>query len=221
MRHLPKRRECLERSREAGPSSAVWDYAIGREEQQLADLEVADIQSQTIDRQYLPTFQLSPGYCNRRTDIAVAFSPEHEDYAPVRRRLLQAGLKPSHMKDAYTSTVTLAHPVETKAANGDREEAQLQLAVFHASALQFLPYDRPPPMVGWTVLGHKWTLFVAYANRADNTVDVRAPSLSRTVGTTDVEALLTLLAVLRSTFAWLRNEYWPRYVALHTVDQPG
>lgn len=99
--------------------TAVWDYAIGREEQQRADLEIADIQSQTIDRQYLPTFQLSPGYCDRRTDIAVAFSPEHEDYAPVRRRLLQAGLKLSHMKDVYTSTVALAHPVEIKAANGD------------------------------------------------------------------------------------------------------
>ena len=197
--------------------TAVWDLSVDLEERRSADLEITDIQSQTIDRRYLPPFQLSPGYCDRRTDVAVAFSPQHANHAPIRERLLQRGVLLSHMKDAYTSTVAVAHPVEIKAAHGDAEEAQLQLAVFNASAIKFLSMDSLP-MLGWTVLGHKWTLFVTWLTEADEVVEVRAPSLSRNVGTVDTEALLTLLAVLRSGFAWLREEYWPRYVSRQTSN---
>lgn len=65
-------------------------------------------------------------------------------------------------------------------------------------------------MPGWTVLDLKWILFVTWLTEADEVVKVHAPSLSRNVGTVDTEALLTLLAVLRSGFAWLPREYWPR-----------
>lgn len=120
------------------------------------------------------------------------------------------------MKDVYTSTVPVTNPVEVKAAHGDAEEAHLQLAVFNASAVKFHSIQSLP-MLGWTVLGHKWTVFVTWLAEADETIEVRAPSLSRNVSTVDAEALLTLLAVLRSGFAWLRKEYWPRYVSHQTA----
>lgn len=101
----------------------MWDLAVDLEERRSPDLEITDIQSQTIDRRYLPPFRLAPGYCDRRTDVTVAFSPQHAKHAPIRECLLQRGLVLSHMKDAYTSTVAVAHPVEIKAGHGDAEEA--------------------------------------------------------------------------------------------------
>ena len=192
--------------------TAVWDVAVDLDERRPADLEITDIQSQTIDRRYLPHFHLAPGYCDRRTDVAVAFSPQHANHAPIRQRVLQKGLLLSHMKDAYTSTIPVTHPVEVKAAHGDAEEAQLQLAVFNTSAIKFLSIESLP------MLGHKWTVFVTWLAKADEIIEVRAPSLSRNASTVDAEALLTLLAVLRSGFAWLREEYWPRYVSHQTAN---
>lgn len=194
--------------------TAMFDFAVHLEEETLADLDVTNIQSQAIDRQFLPRFQSAPGYCDRRTDLAVAFHPHHAEYGSLRQAVCQVGLPLSHMKDAYSSTVALAHPVEIKAANGNAEEAQLQLAVFHASASVFLQRVPQPPMLGWTVIGHKWTLFIAWTTTSGTVVEVRSPSLSRNVGTTDAEALFTLLAVLRSGFEWLRQHYWPKYAAM-------
>ena len=75
------------------------------------------------------------------------------------------------MKDAYSRTVPLAIPFEIKRANGGVEDAQVQLAVFHASAFAFLAENgvKPVemlPMVSWAIIGHEWkpSISVSYTH---------------------------------------------------------
>ena len=126
------------------------------------------------------------------------------------------------MSDSFTRTVPVAHPIEVKTAGGNAEEAQLQLAVFHAATLSFLasldPGSTEPnqdslelqPSLGWAVVGHAWSLYIAWKD-ADGDVRIRSPTLSRPMGTTSFLDLFTLLSVLREGFSWLREDYWSQY----------
>ena len=158
----------------------------------------------------------------RKTDFALAFAPEHSGIALLRQQALDLGLPLSHMSDSFTRTVPVAHPIEVKTAGGNAEEAQLQLAVFHAATLSFLAglnassVGPTPdglelqPSLGWAVVGHTWSVYIAWQD-TDGNVRIRSPTLSRPTGTTSFLDLFTLLSVLREGILWLREDYWSQY----------
>ena len=177
-------------------------------------------QTQSVQDQHLPRI-LSQVH-RRKTDFALSFAPEHRGIALLRQQALDLGLPLSHMSDSFTRTVPVAHPVEVKTAGGNAEEAQLQLAVFHAATLSFLASLNAgsvestsdnlelQPSLGWAVVGHTWSVYIAWQD-ADGIVRIRSPTLSRPMGTTSFLDLFTLLSVLREGFSWLRDDYWSRY----------
>jgi len=125
------------------------------------------------------------------------------------------------MADAFSRTVPLAMPLEIERARGDGEEARLQLAVFHASSLAFLDSYQANdwdlfPMPSWTVIGHEWTLYIAWKD-ADGATQVRGPSVGRTVGTMNFQSLFALLELIRDSFKWLRSYYQRWYISLLTA----
>lgn len=178
-------------------------------------------QTQAIAGQHLPRIQSRVH--SRKTDFALALSPEDARITELRRKALTLGLPLSHMSDAFTSTVPIIHPMEVKAASGNAEEAQLQVAVFHAATLSFLSdigsganardkdTSRMPPTLGWTVIGHTWTVYIAWKD-GDGNVTVRSPSLPRPLGTASPLELFSLLAVLKEGIVWSRGEFFQQYV---------
>ncbi len=70
--------------------------------------------------------------------------------------------------DAYTSQVLLGYALEAKRSDGSEKEAQLQLALFHSAILIKLfaihgpeaKYCEIPPMLGWTMIGHRWQFHI-------------------------------------------------------------
>ena len=81
------------------------------------------------------------------------------------------------MTDAYTSGLVLACAIELKESGVKATEAEMQLAVYHAAMLWKMKelfnmgWEDPmneeeverliPSVVGWTVIGHKWSFYIS------------------------------------------------------------
>jgi hypothetical protein len=126
-------------------------------------------QTQTIDPAFLP--QLTDNKkLSKKDDLAISFSPEHPEvkalYNAFRREFRDYDLSP--LLDAYTSRLLVTYAFEAKRYDG--EEAHIQLAVFHAAILMKLAnilstnkpvrYSDVPPMLGWTMVGPRWSFFI-------------------------------------------------------------
>ena len=126
----------------------------------------------------------------------IAFNQDDND--DIRRvyenfRSNNNGATLSPMTDAYTSGVALACAIELKEAGGKATEAEMQLAVYHAAMLwkiqELINMRRRTPMneeeveklvpsvVGWTVIGHKWSLYIS-SLLPDNSIVRHTSSLS-------------------------------------------
>jgi len=90
------------------------------------------------------------------------------------------------MNDTYTRMLAMPVGIEVKPATGDEKEAQVQLALWMSAGLMSrralalaATGDAMSlhhlPMLGWTVIGHRWELFIGYV--ADNLAEtiVRSP----------------------------------------------
>jgi hypothetical protein len=110
----------------------------------------------------------------------LAFSGEDHDeiqavYDSFRTKTKRVNISP--LTDAYTSGLALACVMEVKDAGGSATEAETQLAVFHAAMLwkirELINMARKAPMspeeterlvpsvVGWTIIGHTWSLHIS------------------------------------------------------------
>lgn len=127
-------------------------------------------------------------------------------------------MKLCQMADAYTSTLCLPCPIVVKRHGGNAEEVELQLMIWLASALAHMEYlrglarepKRPvPPVVGWTVIGHTWSFYIAWSFRSDVTVmGLYNPG---NAGTTDVLSIYVLTSLWKRLFEWIQEVYYPAY----------
>lgn len=136
-------------------------------------------QSQNIHPDFL-SIGTSGLTVSKKADFVLAFSGD--DNCDVRRvyenfKSSNNGATLSPMTDAYTSGLALACAIELKEAGGKTTEAEMQLAVYHAAMLwkirELINMRRRTPMameevdslvpsvVGWTVIGHKWSLYIS------------------------------------------------------------
>lgn len=136
-------------------------------------------QSQNIHPDFL-SISTSGLTVSKKADFVLAFSGDND--GDVRRvyenfKSNNNGATLSPMTDAYTSGLALACALELKEAGGKAIEAEMQLAVYHAAMLwkirELINMRRRTPMameevdslvpsvVGWTVIGHKWSLYIS------------------------------------------------------------
>jgi hypothetical protein len=159
-------------------------------------------QSQNIHPDFL-SIGASGLSISKKADFVLAFCGDDDEdvrrvYENFKRNNKGATLSP--MTDAYTSRVALACAIEIKEAGGKATEAEMQLAVYHAAMLWKLRElinmrrERPmneeeveslvPSVVGWTVIGHKWSLYIS-SLLPDNSIvrHTYPPSGSLLIGT--------------------------------------
>lgn len=111
----------------------------------------------------------------KKTDYGLAFSPRHDRIGPVYEKVSFSGrfVSLSQMTDTYTQMLAILLGVEVKANYGNEVEAQTQLAVWLAAGLKHrrdlakaatggASAMDDVPMLGWTVIGHRWDLYMAF-----------------------------------------------------------
>ncbi|KAG9856866.1 hypothetical protein KCU98_g3466, partial [Aureobasidium melanogenum] len=177
--------------------------------------EINNIQSQSIDARFLPSIPIDTRVekIDSRSDIAIAMSEQNDG----RDMLL------SPMSDAYTSTMCLPCAIEVERHGGSAEEAELRLMIWQASALSHLQYlhnfcgDQAlpvPPVVGWTVVGHTWSFYIAWKDDRLGNVTTMGPFSPGNAGTSDAVSIFVLLSIWKKLFRWLECEYYPAYCKL-------
>ncbi|GAB7356538.1 hypothetical protein MBLNU459_g7280t1 [Dothideomycetes sp. NU459] len=186
----------------------------------LSDFQLNDIHTQSILRHHLPRLQSDPSQLfDRKTDLAIAFDPRHARVRDLRRSL-RSITEASHMSDTYTSTVPLVGAVEIKKYGGNVQEAEVQLGIWHAAALnhQHTTFVRPdgkhptcPPQIGWTIIGHSWNVYISWKDASTGNVTVRGPYLAAHGTTATYRGIFTLLSCLRVIFDWWLHVYWPAF----------
>jgi hypothetical protein len=135
-------------------------------------------QTQAIEQALLPTIDTIP--VAKKADLAILLSRLHPDVKLMKDKIATEHgprFTLSQLTDAWTCAVPQVCGFEIKAANGDAEEASLQLAVFLAAGItknrrladirramhpeSQTPF-KPRPMVGWTVVRHGWHFHMAW-----------------------------------------------------------
>ncbi|KAI5250738.1 hypothetical protein E4T42_04697 [Aureobasidium subglaciale] len=181
------------------------------------DLEVNNIQSQSLDPQYLPRVCNSGrlDVVNKKSDFALAMT---------RHIMNPTDLPLSAMADAYTSTVPIACPIEVNRHGGSAEEAELQLMVALSAGLSHLQHLRHlgdpsvdvklPLMVGCAVIGHYWSFYIAWKDiSADGAITVMGPLSPANAGTADITSMFVLLKIWTKLVQcfddiWLCNHFF-------------
>jgi len=136
-------------------------------------------QSQNLHPDFL-SISTSRLTVSKKADFVLAFCGDDNDdilevYENFKSNNKGAALSP--ITDAYTSGLTLACAIELKEAGGKATEVEMQLAVYHAAMLwkikELINMGREtsmdeeeveslvPSVVGWSVIGHKWSLYIS------------------------------------------------------------
>lgn len=129
----------------------------------------------------------------------------------------------SPMTDAYTSGLTLACAIELKEAEGKATEVDMQLAVYHAAMLwkikELINMGREtsmdeeeveslvPSVVGWSVIGHKWSLYIS-SLLPDSNIMYQGPFDGLQASTSTRHGIL-LLNLLKRVAVMASNMLWP------------
>ncbi|SMR62596.1 unnamed protein product [Zymoseptoria tritici ST99CH_1E4] len=196
--------------------ATVLYHCDEEEEARSGNLQIINLQTQSIAQDHLPRMSDAAGVCDRRVDLALGVDDPLEDTpaARLRERAFNNSLPLNHMKDLELQRAFLALPIEIKAKNGNMEEAHLQLAVYFAAAVKFLTETcaatQIPPMLGWTVLGSSWTPMLAWRD-GKGVVQVRQLNALGSFGTSDCASLFRLFALLKECVKWVQNEYQPKH----------
>ncbi|TKX25036.1 hypothetical protein C1H76_2692 [Elsinoe australis] len=194
------------------------------------DFEIVDLRSQAIDTQFLPqTTDIVADFAksfDKRIDFAIAFDIESERVKELQSITRHAGsngsVTLSQMSDTYTQLLPLFCPIEVKRRGGNSEEAELQLAIWQASALRHrcIKYNEPlktaqltpylgVPQISWTVVGHTWTPHLSWYTAEEGLILV--PINGADLGTSNRISLLRLIAVFEEIFIWAKEDFWADY----------
>ncbi|KAI9813025.1 MAG: hypothetical protein M1832_006416 [Thelocarpon impressellum] len=154
----------------------------------------------------------------RKIDLALRYSESHPTVAATYGRLRQIAPTAtlSQASDATNRDTALASIIEVKSSAGDYMEATVQLGTWAAAGLEKLRRvaaevsgteyvcERLWPLPCWTVVGHVWTLHIAYKEK-DGAVIVLGPFVSG--GTASHHDVFILLDTLRRLNEYA-DEYW-------------
>ena len=172
---------------------------------------IANRQTQNIDEDLLPidTATSSP---TKNLDLAIAIVPSlHCHDAIIVEQALKRHGRISQMTDVYSSTVPLVCGIEVKDTGGDKNEAIAQLAIWSTTSLRHvkktigLPAIKLLPFVGWTVIGHRWDLYITWL-KSDDGVVFWGPVLSSR--TSSYVGLFKILKLLERMDKWMSEVYW-------------
>ncbi|KAE8353466.1 hypothetical protein BDV28DRAFT_107173 [Aspergillus coremiiformis] len=154
-------------------------------------LKARSIQSQTINPELLPI--MPKNYrVQKKCDYTFYFHQRTQQVSDLYQALSQSGVGNvlSQTTDASTKRLLLFSGTEVKAENGGKDEALSQLVTWIAAGMENTrklgsraserdySYCDLSPMVGWTVVGHDWHLYVAFGatdNGTDKLVSIPSP----------------------------------------------
>ncbi|CAI6336976.1 unnamed protein product [Periconia digitata] len=205
----------------------VWEVLEAVvENDDVACLEINSVQSQSIHPDYL-SIDISGLAVSKKADFVLAFcGDDNENISKVYEnfRSDNKGATLSPMTDAYTSGTALACAIELKEAGGKATEAEMQLAVYHAAMLWKIRElvnmrrERPmeekeieslvPSVLGWTVIGHKWSLYIS-SLLPDNSIMCQGPFDGLHTSTSTRHGILLLFNLLRRVTAVASDMLWP------------
>ncbi|KAH8727357.1 hypothetical protein GQ44DRAFT_770367 [Phaeosphaeriaceae sp. PMI808] len=204
----------------------VWEALEAVVEDDTTCLEINSVQSQNIHPDFL-SIGTSGLTVSKKADFMLAFCGDNDD--DVRKiyenfKSDNKGVALSPMADAYTSGLALACAIELKEAGGKATEAEMQLAVYHAAMLwkmrelinmgRKMPMDEAeverlvPSVVGWTVIGHKWSLYIS-SLLPDNSIMCHGPFDGLHASTSTRHGILLLLSLLKRVVVMASNMLWP------------
>ncbi|OCK75633.1 hypothetical protein K432DRAFT_397107 [Lepidopterella palustris CBS 459.81] len=120
--------------------------------------------------------------------------------------------------DNRTGRVVLFSGIEVKRESGSKDEALSQLAIWLCAGLEShrqlaeYPAEHLLPVVGWTVVGHDWHMYIAYRalnHRGLNTMFVVSRWTFPSAQTRDVLGLCKILHLIRKMEVYAKSVYWP------------
>lgn len=131
-------------------------------------------QTQTIDPSLLPQIPCSVRI-SRQVDYSFVFSIRERNIKKKYSDFVQAqpDVPMGHTADPFGRHLVYFSGVEVKQAGGDATEALVQLSIWLSAQLEkllqlskrqgkSLEESQLPPVVGWTVVGHQWNLYMAF-----------------------------------------------------------
>lgn len=185
--------------------------------------------TQTIDPDCLSVYGKPPTPVeSKKSDFVLSFSPKHPDvkkhYSEVQTASKEL-VTLSQMSDDCTSKLVLYLGAEVKKFGGNEAEAQSQIYTWlgsgitkrrqlMASAAQQTDQsltDQPMPLLGWTIVGHQWKLYVAFGegNGMNDKLSIVGPVPGCNVTTETHYDSFKLLRLEERIKTWARDTYWP------------
>ncbi|KIM93219.1 hypothetical protein OIDMADRAFT_61858 [Oidiodendron maius Zn] len=148
-----------------------------------------------------------------KVDHLLQFNPSHKQISPLYRAVFRSQ-PPSFSLSAFNDPVAAktftCAVIEVKPPGGNFQEASYQIAIASAAVLErirTLGGDADgPPVVGWIVHGHFWTLHVSY-REGDGSIRVLGPYPSGNTAT--YLGLYRLLRIIEEVKTWGRDVYFP------------
>ncbi|OCK81060.1 hypothetical protein K432DRAFT_381661 [Lepidopterella palustris CBS 459.81] len=146
-------------------------------------------QTQPIRPDVLPLSLKSSSRLQRKADYTFSFCGDAVSAIYDRLEATGTDRNIGHTIDSWTSRLALFSGIEVKREGGSKDEALTQLAIWLCAGLENhrklakCPAEDLLPVVGWTVVGHDWHLYIAYRalnHRGLDTV-VRGISLSELI----------------------------------------
>lgn len=186
--------------------------------------DVFERQTQAIDKDFLPIWQNNT-FTYKTADYALSFSNTHPDLQPVYQELKKQPVARhlSQMDDRYTSDIAMLAGVEVKRSGGNGQDAQAQLFLWMAAGITSLRLLRTCrkessyatkrlPLVGWTVVGHIWEIYIAVERDAcsvSGAVDIIGPITGANGDTRTIEGVFKLIKLVKVVKQYGQDLYWP------------
>ena len=163
----------------------------------------------------------------KKTDWALSFSPTHSDVKSQYDALKSNGNAPalSQMNNLATSKLILYSAAEVKIPSGNGSEAKAQLFTWFQAGISRLrkllkkigngtpAADPTLPLLGWTVIGERWELYMAIGNcnQEADSITIIGPCTECNCSTLSYFGVFKLLQLMEKIKDWAREVYWPWY----------
>ncbi|KAH6675902.1 hypothetical protein B0J14DRAFT_373878 [Halenospora varia] len=213
----------------------------GLKDNNTTKLEVISVQTQVISPIYLSR-DAKDASLNKRADLALAASRDHIEIASLLDKFETENpdFTLSHLVDAYTSGVPVLCGIEVKTSGGDGDEALTQLGIMSAAALakhaELLLRNADmgrtsdcevPPFLGWTVVGHRWDLYISWQAMGTGLdvaggISVLGPWPVFTGSTVSHQDIFKLVKLIKTVVQWIEDKQleWFKRVILGNVVVP-
>lgn len=160
----------------------------------------------------------------KKADFAIAFSRENSTVETEYKKFVgENNISPqlSQMSDVNSGSLIIHTGAEVKKFGGNEEEARGQCFIFLGAGIQMMRElmqpaedDPPPPLLGWTIVGYRWSLFIAYGegNKKTDKIYIYGPIDSCEISTRNYFEAFKLLRLMERVKKWARETFWEWYV---------